>query len=151
MMDVMFRDPISLAMSLSWKPAFECGHLLIDFQHRELFKLANDALRAVDTATEDELDGLIERLLSRIRRHFVDEEALLAQIAYPGLHDHLVEHRRILAEVESFRDRVRDGRRRAVELVELVCFGVVAAHMLDSDRAYFACLQGAMASGLVEP
>lgn len=151
MMSVMDRPPFDFAASLAWKSAYECGHLLIDFQHRELFKLANDALRTADTATEAELDGLVERLLSRIRRHFVDEEALLAQIAYPGLHDHLVEHRRILAEVESFRDRVRDGRRRAVELVELVCFGVVAAHLLDADRAYFTCLHQAIDSGRVEP
>ena len=74
----------------------------IDRQHAQLIKCLDDLLAYVDgsysfAATLTALSALLDYT----RKHFADEEALLAQWGYPWLTEHTAEHAAITADVEQ--------------------------------------------------
>jgi len=84
-------------------PHLRVGLGWIDDQHEELFDLHN---QLVDTLAEGSSSarfaaGFAE-LLAYVRRHFAEEERFMAELRYPGRHDHALTHRCLLHDAEDF-------------------------------------------------
>ncbi|MBK8791151.1 MAG: hemerythrin domain-containing protein [Holophagaceae bacterium] len=68
-----------------WSDAYRCGNPLIDAQHERLFQLANELLDALlSDRPVDEIAAFIQGLLREVVQHFHDEEAILAEKAFPA-------------------------------------------------------------------
>lgn len=88
---------------IEWTPALSTGVPLLDDQHKAIFQW----LAELDSAAADErtLFGAyaITRLKHYTRDHFLDEEALMKAVGFPGLADHMAAHaafRARLAELQ---------------------------------------------------
>ena len=92
-------------MLFHWKDEYGVGLLEIDQQHRLLINLINDLYVAIheNKSTEATADFLT-RLKEYTLMHFATEKEIMIGNNYPGLDDHLSQHKEMilkLAEVES--------------------------------------------------
>ncbi len=92
-------------MFFPWKDEYGVGLLEIDQQHRLLINLINDLYMAIheNKSTEATADFLT-RLKEYTLMHFATEKEIMSGNNYPGLDDHLSQHKEMilkLAEVES--------------------------------------------------
>lgn len=121
---------------------------MIDQQHRELFRLANnlmDATMAGDTPSASEREAF-DALLAHIEAHFADEEEILRDHAYEALPEHIAEHRRLLAKAAELRRRADKKAIPIGELVDFLAKDIVAKHLLQEDRKYFGLFGAGEAS-----
>ena len=125
-------------VQLVWKNAFLSGNELIDTQHQGLFRVANELLDAVlSSRPKDEVSLIVSRLLSDVVRHFKDEEAILAELSFPGLTEHAGEHARLVAKALELADAFKSGTLSVGSLFQFLAYDVVTRHMLGADREYF--------------
>jgi len=132
------RDSGLSALHLSWREDYECGHPLIDAEHRELFELANALLEAVVSGKDAR--PALDRLIDHVRRHFSDEEAILAEHAYPRLEAHRAAHAGLLAKAAELRARMEQDAASLGAIVEFLARDVVARHLFTADRDFFPLL-----------
>lgn len=130
-------------VQLLWRPAYASGNALIDEQHRELLKLANALLAAMLAGhSSEELRQHIERLTTHVVQHFRDEEEVLRAAGFPGLEQHAVIHRDLLARATELVERFHQGKLDLGELFLFLAHDVVARHMLGADRDFRPYLAG---------
>jgi diguanylate cyclase (GGDEF)-like protein/hemerythrin-like metal-binding protein len=124
---------------LRWKPAFACGHVVIDQEHEALFGLANTmldaaALRASNPAA---FDAAFDALLTHAEEHFVHEEALLQAHGFVDLAEHAQQHRVLLDRARALHAAAHAPEGATVDgLVHFLVAELVAGHMLGADRAF---------------
>ncbi|MFZ4481221.1 MAG: diguanylate cyclase [Rhodoferax sp.] len=129
-------------VNLSWHSAYECGHAVIDEQHRGLFGDANNLLGAILSGRpKDEVSALVDRLIGDVVRHFQDEEAIFTAAGYPGATQHEAIHRKLVDCAANLANRFHAGTLAIGELFEFLAHDVVARHMLGADREFFPYLK----------
>ena len=117
-----------------WKPSFECGHPVIDAQHRRLFGLGNELIKAVSTnKVPGDIEWLLDELVDHITDHFCTEEAVLAKTKHPISREHQGIHRALLSKAAELRDRYHRGRMLASDLVGFVVYDVITDHITRED------------------
>ena len=107
-----------------WDPRFETGFEKIDDQHKSLFQLANHLQQAVDRGLDDPdaVADAVYGLVGYVVEHFRDEEALMAQIHYPGAGPHRALHEQLSAETMGITARYFAGEDvTPSQLAPLVC------------------------------
>lgn len=75
---------------LPWRPDYDMGHEALDAQHRNILAHCNALADCLDDESEEgdrKFRQTFDALMALAREHFVTEEALLAQSAYPELDD----------------------------------------------------------------
>ncbi len=137
-------QPADLAGSASfvhlhWHSAYQCGHPLIDTQHRGLFEAANRLLTAMlSEHSKDEVAMLIDLLMRDLSQHFKDEEDLMKAACFPGAAEHAVIHRQLVETAIDLVARFHAGMLGIGELFQFFAQDVVARHLLTEDRKFFS-------------
>lgn len=75
---------------LPWRPDYDMGHEALDAQHRNILAHCNALADCLDDESKEgdrKFRQTFDALMALAREHFVTEEALLAQSAYPELDD----------------------------------------------------------------
>lgn len=136
-------DPASQRslLELIWEDTYECGHTLIDAQHKRLFHLAS-ALMAVLTENRplNEIALRLETLLAHTAQHFHDEEALLRESNYRDLPEHAAVHASLLTKARRLQAEVQADRLDFGRLVTFLALDLIKGHILTEDQNYFAHL-----------
>lgn len=129
-----------VVLRLAWRDAYLCGHPLIDEEHRVLFDLANALIESAFRQNDNPqaFRDALTKLLAHIRKHFADEEAILAKYDYVDLAMHEQAHKRLLEHAQLLRDRALTGVITMGELVDFLVDEVVVRHLLKMDRAFYA-------------
>lgn len=129
---------------LTWNPAYDSGHALIDRQHRALFDHANNLLAATISARPmDEVARIIDALVADVVQHFRDEELIFRTAGFPGATEHAAAHRELLdraAQLVAGFHAGAPGIGGIAELFQFLAHDVVARHMLGADREFFPYL-----------
>jgi hemerythrin-like metal-binding protein len=127
---------------LVWRPAYECGHELIDLQHRMLFDDANQLLDAIiGNHPKEEVSRLIDRLLKDAVQHFDDEEAILKAAGYAEIETHARQHAELVTKALDLSVRNAADKLTLGELFSFLATELVARHLLSEDRKFFSCLE----------
>jgi hemerythrin-like metal-binding protein len=133
------KAPDSALVRLSWQPSFECGHAVIDAQHRRLFGIGNELINSVLTGkSEFDVEILLEELIDHITDHFCTEEAVLAKTRHPLSKEHQEIHRSLLTKATSLRDRYHAGEVIVRDLVGFIAYDVVTEHIIKEDLKFAA-------------
>ena len=136
-------------MEIRWTPALKIGHDVIDSQHIELFSLFD---RFVDGCAKgrgkESLLELHQSLQGYVENHFRDEEALMANLGYPGLEQQKREHQKFQRDISGLGKTIS---RQGVTLKELVQMNKLlvnwlVSHVQDVDKRFGEYLR-ATASG----
>lgn len=121
-------------IQLSWSPSLECGHPVIDEQHRRLFGIGNQLINAAaSNRDKHEVEVLLDELIDHVAEHFCTEEALLARTRNPMSAEHQQVHRNLLARARDLRDGFVEGRVVVADLVGFIVYDVVNMHVLKED------------------
>jgi hemerythrin-like metal-binding protein len=85
----------------------------MDRQHRKLVAILGlvPYLEPGDTRGRE---TVLNAFTASARRHFAEEEDLLAALGHPGLGRQRLEHARFLAELQGYQEQVREGRDRVL-------------------------------------
>ncbi len=126
--------PVDGLVQISWSKSLECGHPVIDGQHRRLFGLANEAINTLLTKQPKAAEEpLLEKLVAHMDDHFHTEELVLAEIKDPGFDGHREQHRALLAKAANLRERYHNGQVSSRELVTFLADEVISHHIVKED------------------
>ncbi len=126
---------------LVWRTVYECGHPVIDAQHRQLFAHANELLTAVSQDhPRPEINRCIASLIEEVVQHFRDEEVILTSANFATIEQHITLHRQLTAKAVALVVQFHSGTLDFSELYKFLAYEVVAQHMLGADRDFFPYL-----------
>ncbi len=127
-----------------WNDAYSVGVAQIDAQHKHLVGMINGLIEVMSRGSRpDELQALLDDLMTYARSHFDFEERLMARAAYAGLATHREKHAAMKAEVE----RLTAGATgtSAVIPIKLMTFlkNWLIKHINGTDKDYIPAMQKA--------
>lgn len=128
---------LQMVVPIQWTSRMECGHPLIDEQHRRLFEMGGRLIQSAQKslnrrAIETQLDTLIEH----IGEHFRTEEEVMARTRFPLTEEHCGHHHWLLQAGLALRDRYRDGEALSGEIVAFITEEVITEHILREDLKF---------------
>ena len=134
-------------MAFEWSDDLSVGVERVDAQHRELIARTNALLEALPAGSGPASQAAMETLLylsSYVEEHFGDEERFMAEVGFPDLTTHRIEHQRFRESLGVLVRRfslggIDDVLRRGIE--EEVC-GWIVRHVLGTDRAIGRFVRG---------
>ena len=118
---------------VEWEERFSLQHALLDAQHQELFRLAQEVQKLdASTATKVELSKLFKDFFDYMALHFKEEEAYMQSLHYPLYPKHKKLHESI---IEGMTKILRE-KKSMEELQESMKFIVkkwLVEHILEND------------------
>jgi hemerythrin-like metal-binding protein len=124
-------------MTIRWRSSFDCGHPVIDMQHRELFNISNELINSVlDRKPKIETEFMLHELIEHIKDHFSTEEDVLVRTRYPLLAEHRDIHRMLLERARDLQERYRTGLLAVSDLVGFIAYDVISTHIVKEDLKF---------------
>jgi hemerythrin-like metal-binding protein len=124
-------------MQIAWRKSYECGHPVIDAEHRRLFEIGDTVINAVmKNKTRAHIEFLLDELTEHIQAHFSTEEAVLARTRYPLTQEHRGHHMELLQKAQGLRDSYRQGLLDVSELVGFIAYDVITEHIINEDLKF---------------
>ncbi|MEK7192699.1 MAG: bacteriohemerythrin [Patescibacteria group bacterium] len=128
-------------MPIIWKPELSVHVQLIDEQHQFFVDLMNETYDAFyKLELHDRLPHLVDQIAAYGLMHFQTEEHFFDEFNYEFANEHKEEHRKLLAQVVSFKERLaKEGDNKIV--IELISFleGWLVNHLAIHDAKYVEC------------
>ncbi|HAX07630.1 MAG TPA: bacteriohemerythrin [Butyrivibrio sp.] len=122
------------------KPEYYIGIEMIDEEHKQLFKYADEAYELLnDEFTPDKYDK-IEAILIKLRdyteKHFTDEENYMESINYKKLFTQKIQHQEFISKLDEFIDlhksETEDQDKQIMDILEYLTEWLVN-HILYVD------------------
>lgn len=130
-------EPEAHLMTIRWRSSFECGHPVIDMQHRELFNVGNELINSVlDHRPKVGTEYLLHELVEHIKEHFSTEEEVLERTRYPLLAEHRNIHRALVERAADLQERYREGLLPVSDLVGFIAYDVISKHIIKDDLQF---------------
>jgi hemerythrin len=123
------------------KQEYYIGVETIDEQHKELFRIADEAYMLLKDEfivdKFDEIVAIIVRLKEYAQMHFEEEEAYMMSIGYKRLLSHKIEHSDFLEKLDNF-DLSSLDYNQSQALVELLEFlnDWLIHHIMEKDKLF---------------
>lgn len=103
--------------ALQWNDSYKVGDTTIDEQHEELFLRACDVIAAMSRESQI-LSAL--RLYEYMRSHFSHEEGLMDRMGYPGIAEHVEQHKALTSKLKAFLKNISNDNLIKAELEDFV-------------------------------
>ncbi len=118
-----------------WDPRLATGKPTIDAQHQRLFGMLDELHGAiVDGRDAEMLDGVIDELQRFAAEHFRDEEALMAEVEYPGLDSHHQLHENLERRTDEMAEKYRSGEYTISISLAMFLRDWLSDHIGEHDR-----------------
>lgn len=136
-------EALTSYVHLRWKDAFKSGNAVFDQEHETLFRLANTLLDKVALRRQQPqaFEAAYEALLVDTAAHFAHEETILRGLGFANLARHMQQHQALLTRARALHQQLHDAPEKTGaegELTKFLVSELVAGHMLQSDREFFA-------------
>lgn len=118
-------------MSFIWSENFALGCGPMDATHREFVEIVG-RLREADN---EELPSRLDELLAHTEAHFSQEDAWMAETAFPPIHCHTGEHANVLDVIREVRRRVLAGDLEVARVLARELSPWFANHAATMDTA----------------
>jgi len=124
---------------LVWQSSYESGNDIIDEQHKQLFKTANELLDGMlaglpkTTCTE-----IISKLCVDISNHFSDEEGMLKSTGYPKFEDHCLIHKTLATRAKQILNDYTSETTSLGNIFSFLALDVIHDHMIIEDKKFFS-------------
>lgn len=125
------------AARAKWDPDLECGHRVIDRQHRELVVRSNELLQALGGhGARADIELLLDELIEKLEEHFRTEEQIAEAAAHADLDEHRLAHKALLAKAGGLLEEFQRGRQIAGDLARFVSEDVLAGHIAHERESF---------------
>jgi hemerythrin len=121
---------------IDWDRKFEIGHERIDFEHRiflDLIRTFGEEVERGDAEDPRRLNRQLTEITKYAEFHFVSEENIMIEVAYPDYETHRELHNVLLNELRDMAFKLRAGRANPRELVEFLYYWF-AQHTAHKDK-----------------
>lgn len=123
-----------MGLASEWDEELLTGDAAIDEQHRELFALTEQLGQAIATGQGEDLVGsTLEELIGYAALHFRDEEALMADIEYPGLRSQSEAHAAFAADATRMQNEWLAGTGVSSEVLHAYIRDWLTQHVRTVD------------------
>lgn len=120
---------------MKWTTVLALGLPKLDEQHKELISYSNSLLQAmINGMGKEVLELLFEKLGDYTDHHFTDEEQYMEQIGYPDLEPHKTAHKKLLIDLNHFREKVLSDQGLAPEKALDFLNGWIINHIMAMDN-----------------
>lgn len=127
---------------LEWHEEYECGHKIIDSQHKNLFILGNELLAQLSIQREAKnILPLVEKCLIEVAAHFRTEEKVMESIGYPHVNEHKAIHEELLQQARSLIQNPIKLNFDFSKLLHFLVIDIVHNHLMHEDRKFFPLIQ----------
>lgn len=124
-------------MLIKWSDDLATGHMLIDNQHRELYRRLNDLLSAARQGQGKEAVGeSIRYLSSYVLDHFRNEEKMQLECAYPDFIEHRKQHEQFRNELANLITNLEIRGVNYATIIEALDMSIdwLARHIKERDK-----------------
>jgi hemerythrin len=104
-------------MSIEWDEKYRIGNDAIDEEHKELFRIANRFLVAMDTEAKRTAAA---ELRMYTKEHFRHEEMLMHEVGYPLTATHLKLHDDLISKLGAIEEKIEQNQLYQSELTEFI-------------------------------
>jgi len=95
---------------VEWRDEFRTGIDAVDFEHRELISLINEAHAELESgSSRREFEAFLGEIFARISSHFALEERIMRAKGYDQFDDHKADHERLLDDIRDIMDEYDAG------------------------------------------
>ena len=113
-----------------------CGVATMDREHAGQLSLLNDLKAAVRNGADDSLIyALLNELVEHTNLHFLSEQLAMKLHAYEAYESHLLEHERLLREVENLKSGLATGTVTDKHSLIEALRGWLTIHIQTTDKA----------------
>jgi len=99
-----------------------------------LFSLINDFFNEGQESQQE----IFNKLAQYIEVHFHEEEALLADIDYPNIKDHIDKHQALTNKFEAIKQRLNENNHGDHHKIAMFLYNWLSKHILQEDIDYKA-------------
>ena len=122
---------------IEWTDEFSVHEEKMDQQHKMLFAYINKFYEKIEKgASQRELIPVFDKIVSYTDFHFKDEEELLKKNNFPDYQVHKAIHKTLIAEVLSFRSRLRNEEPNVEQEIKQFLKLWLSAHIKGIDTKY---------------
>jgi hemerythrin len=126
---------------IDWQQKYSVNVEIIDVQHRHFVDLLNSVYSSVQDNRLEKLGELIDELVEYAKLHFETEEKYFKKFHYEGASEHIIEHKKLIAEVSEFLDKKdNDPIILGYALVDFLEDWLVN-HLAVMDQKYSECFK----------
>jgi hemerythrin len=122
--------------SADWAKALADAHARMHTEHEIERHLLDDLERAVaERAQAGQVHELLRQLVEHTNLHFLSEQLVMRQLAYPGLEAHEQEHDDLMAQARQLQQHVEAGEVEPTLRFIAAMRHWLTAHMAGKDQA----------------
>lgn len=123
---------------LEWNEGLSVGVEAIDNDHKTLLDLINKISFAIEKNEETSvIEEVFGQLEAYVVEHFSREEQLMRDCHYPGLREHIKQHRKLTSKVPELKAKLLAAdSREAAEEINLFLFDWLMNHILGDDMLF---------------
>jgi len=131
--------------NLVWHDEYMLGIPAVDIQHKRIF----DCFVSIGREGLPERGGwladpLFVRLIDALQKHFALEEAMMRNLNYPELEQHIDEHRQLRDELNALAQRAAEAEGRGSHRMIKIFERWQHKHIMTTDRRYVEYFQNPM-------
>jgi len=132
---------------LLWDETNTFGAASIDLHHKKMFQTVNDAYKLMMSGQGAVASArMLEKLSGDLQRHFTEEEAQMARLAYPGEAQHRRTHQNFLKRAASLQRDIEENRPDATGNLFNYLASWLTDHIRGEDLAFVAYLKTSRAA-----
>ena len=97
-------------VTIKWLDVYNTGVELFDNEHHQVVELMNTVLAALLNKGDKEIfEKVCDDLIVYTEYHFAHEEKAMALANYPGIEEHIADHKWLKQEVGKFQEIVKNN------------------------------------------
>ncbi len=123
---------------IAWTEDMNLDITTIDHQHKllaEKFEILKACARS--NAETKTILSIFDELLNLMNEHFIHEEKIMSNIAYPGLEKHALVHRSVIEKIRSFRCVFEQNHKEGVISSLKFLESSISGHLSHEDRKIY--------------
>lgn len=120
--------------NIIWSETLSIGKMEIDAEHKQLIRIANSLLRAMQEGRKkNDFAKILHELREYTVFHFTNEEEYMRSIGYPDLNNHIEEHNTLKRRVKDFQHSVFIGDKVQYDVLREMLKDWLVGHILSCD------------------
>lgn len=120
--------------NIVWSETLSIGKMEIDAEHKQLIRITNSLLRAMQEGrSKNDFAKILHELREYTVFHFNNEEEYMGSIGYPDLNKHIEEHNRLKKRVKDFQHCVFIGDKVECDALREMLKDWLVGHILSCD------------------
>ncbi len=125
-----------LRKNFGWKHIYSVNNSKIDQEHKQLFDIAKEAFKTVDSKDRNKkIKSILVELYDYMKTHFNDEEKYMKEVNYPELENHKKIHKGIIGKLNSFVKELPNLKPEVFEKeLAIIIDLTLVQHIIQEDR-----------------